>query len=86
MAHILLMIVLFDNLKVWLDRPLNFIYTHYTSQVCNISRYGLKMAKFRTVENGRLAARMGHNAHAVREKRPDVEKLIVFKSCHWYLL
>ena len=80
MAHILLIIVLFDNLKVWLNRPFTFLYMHNTSQVCNVSRYGLKMAKFRTVQNWRLAPRMGHNAHAFREKRPKVEKLIIFKS------
>ena len=38
------------------------------------------MTKFRTVQNGRLAPRMGHNAHAVREKRPEVENLTIFKS------
>ena len=58
MAHILLIIVLFDNLKRWLDRPFNFLYMHSASQVCNVSRYSLKMAKFSTLQNGRLAPLM----------------------------
>ena len=53
---------------------------HNASQVCNVSRYGLKIAKVSTVQNVRLAPRMGQNAHAVGEKRPDVEKLIIFQK------
>ena len=32
------------------------------------------------MQNGRLAPPIGHNAHAVVEKRPEVEKFMIFSS------
>ena len=37
------------------------------------------MQNFAKVQNRRLAPPMGHNAHAVGENRPEVEKLIIIK-------
>ena len=64
MAQIELIIVLFDNLKVWSYSPFKFLSTHNAAQLCNVSRYGLKIAQFSTVQNGCLAP-IVYNAHAV---------------------
>ena len=38
------------------------------------------MQNFAEVQNGCLAPPMGHNAHAVGENSPEVEKLMIIKS------
>ena len=48
MTNILLIVVLSGNLKVWSDSPLNILFTHNALQLCNVSRYSLKNAKFST--------------------------------------
>ena len=78
MAHILLTIVLFDNLKVWLDRPFNFLCMHNASQFCNASHYGLKIAKFSSVQNGCLSLRVLGIMLMRLEKTPRSRKVDTF--------
>ena len=80
MAHILLIIVIFGNLKAWSDSPFNVLSTHNASQLRNVSRYGINAKFCRGEKWASCPTYGGNNAHAVGKKRPEVEKLMIIKS------
>ena len=77
MTNIFLVVVFTGNLKVWSDSPFNFLSTHNALQLCNVSRYRLKIDKFST--GAKRASCPTYQARRPWEwaQRPEEAELII---------